>query len=179
MVTAAKELKDAPWKKSYDKPRQHIKKQRHHLGDKGLYSQSYCFSSSHVWMWELGHKEGWVPKNWCFWIVVLEKTLESPLDSKEIKPVNPKGNQPWIFTARTDAEVEAPTHGHLIQRANSGKDPDAGRDWGQEKGMTENEMVGCHYRLNGPEFEQTPGDSEGQRSLACYSLWGCNELNMI
>ena len=97
MVTAAKKLKDAPWKKSYDKPIQHINKQRHHLGDKDLYSQSYCFSSSHVWMWELDHKEGWAPKNWCFWTVVLEKTLESPWDSKKIKPVNPKGNQPWIF----------------------------------------------------------------------------------
>ena len=115
-------LKDACClEESYDKPRQCIKRQRHFFADKGLYSQSYCFSSSHVWMWEMDHKEGWVPKNWCFWIVVLEKTLESPLDSKEIKPVNPKGNQPWIFTARTDAKVEAPTHGHLIQRANSGR----------------------------------------------------------
>ena len=86
-----------------------IKKQRHHLADKGLYSQSYGFSSSHVWMWELDHKESWVPKNWCFWTVVVEKTLESPLDCKEIIPVNPKGNQSWIVIRRTDAEVEAPT----------------------------------------------------------------------
>ena len=91
-----------------DKPRQYIKKQKHHFADKGLHSQSYGFASSHVRMWELDHKEDWEPKNWCFKIVVLEKTLESPLDCKEIKPVNPKGNQPWIFTGRTDAEAEAP-----------------------------------------------------------------------
>ena len=98
-------LKVAPWKESYDKPREHIKKQRHHFAIKDPYSQSYVFSSSPVRMWELDHKEGWVLKNWCFGIVVLEKTLESCLDSKEIKPVNPKGIQPWIFIARTDAEA--------------------------------------------------------------------------
>ena len=97
----------APWKNSYDKPRQHIKKQKHHFTDRGPYSQSYGFSSSHVQMWELDHKEGWVPMNRCFRTVVLEKTLESPLDSKEIKPVNPKGNQSWIFIGRTGAEAEA------------------------------------------------------------------------
>ena len=96
------------WKKSYNKPRQHIKKQRHYFANKGLSSQSYGFSCSHVWMWELGHKKGWVLKNWCFWTVVLEKTLESPLDSWEIKPVNTKGNQPWTVIGRTDAEAEAP-----------------------------------------------------------------------
>ena len=98
----------APWKKSYDKPRQRIQKQRCYFADKGLYSQSYGFSSSHVWMWELDHKESWALKNWCFWTVVQEKTLESPLDNKEIRPVNPKGNQSWIFIGRTDAELEAP-----------------------------------------------------------------------
>ena len=98
----------APWKKSYDKPGQHIKKQRHYFADKGLYNQSYGFSSSHVPMWELDHKESWVLKNWCFWTVVLEKTLESPLDCKEIQQVHPKGNQSWIFFGRTDAEPEAP-----------------------------------------------------------------------
>ena len=98
----------APWNKSCDQPRQHIKKQRHYFANKGPSRQSYGFSSSHVWMWELDCKESWAMKNWCFWTVVLEKTLESPLDSKEIKPVNPKGNQFWIFTARTDAEAEAP-----------------------------------------------------------------------
>ena len=101
-------LKHTPWKKIYDKPRQRIKKQRHYFADKGPYSQSYGFSTSHVWMWQLNHKESRVPKNWCSWTVVLEKTLESPLDYKEIKPVNPKGNQSWIFIRRTDAEIEAP-----------------------------------------------------------------------
>ena len=95
----------APWKQSYDKPRQCIKKQRRHFTNKGLYSQSYGFSSSHVQMWELDHKIGWTPKNWCSWTVLLEKTLESPLDSKEIKLASPKGNQPWILIGRTDAEV--------------------------------------------------------------------------
>ena len=94
-----------PWKKSYDQPSEHIKKQRHYFANKGPSSQSYCFSSSHVWMWELDHKESWAPKNWCFWAVVLEKTLESPMDCKETQPVNPKRNQPWIFTGRTVAEA--------------------------------------------------------------------------
>ena len=131
MVTAAMKLKDAcSLGESSDKPRQCIKKQRHHFADKGLSSQSYGFSSNHVWMCELDHKEGWVPKNWCFWNVALEKTLESLLNCQEIKPVNPKGNQPWIFIGRTDAEAEAPllwppdVKSQLI-----GKDPDAGKDW--------------------------------------------------
>ena len=131
----------APWKKSCDKPRQHIEKQRHHFADKGPYSQSYGSCSSHVGMWELDHKEVCVLKNWCFLPVGLEKTLDSPLDSNEIKLVNPKGNQPWIFTGRTDVETEAPipdSKSWLI-----GKDSDAGRDWGQEeKGTTEDEMAG-------------------------------------
>ena len=138
-----------------------FKKKRHHFADKGPYSQSYGFSSSHVWMWELDPKEGWVLKNWCFWTVVLEKTLESPSDSKEIKPVDLKGRQPWIFIGRTDAEAPIlwppDSKSQLI-----GKDPDAGKDWRQEeKGMKEEEMVGWHNWLNGHEFEQTPGDSEG------------------
>ena len=101
-------LKLAPWRKSYDKPRQRIKKQRHHFADKVLSSQSYDFSTSYVRMWKLEHKEGWALKNWHFWTMVLEKTRESPLDSKEIQPVHPKGNQFWIFIGRTDAEAEAP-----------------------------------------------------------------------
>ena len=132
-----------------------VKKQRHHFANKNPSSQSYGFSSSHVQMWELDQKESWAPKNWCFWIVMLEKTLESSLNSKDIKPVNPKGNQPWIFIGRTDAETEAPvlwppdTKSRLI-----GKDPDAGKDWGQEeKGATEHEMVGWHHQLNGLDFE--------------------------
>ena len=94
-----------PWKESYDKPRQHIKKQRHHFANKNLYSQSYDFASSHVQMWEMDHKEGWEPKDWYFQILMLEKNLESPLDSKEIKLINPEGKQPWIFIGRTDAEA--------------------------------------------------------------------------
>ena len=106
MVTLAVKLKDfSPWKKSYDQPRQHIKNQRHYFANKGSSSQGYGFSSSHVWMWELDHKESWVLKNWCFWIVVLEKALESPLDCKEIQPVHPKWNQSLIFIGRTDAEA--------------------------------------------------------------------------
>ena len=154
MVTAAIKIKDAPWKKSYDQPRQYIKKQRHYFADKGLSSQSYGFSSSYVWMWELDYKENWVQKNWCFWTEVLEKTLESPLDCKEIQPVHPKGNQPWIFTGKTDAKAETPilclpdAKNWLI-----GKDPDAGKDWRQEEKETTEEMVGWYHRLNGHEFE--------------------------
>ena len=106
----------APWKKSYDQPRQHIKKQRHYFAYKGLSSQGYGFSSSHVWMWELDYKESWLLKNWRFWTVVLERTLESPLDYKEIQPVHPKGNQSWIFFGRTDAEAETQYSGHLMWR---------------------------------------------------------------
>ena len=164
----------APWKKSYDKPRQHIKKQRHHFANKGLYSQSYGFFSSHVCMWDLDHKECWASKNWCFWIV-LEKILESPLDCKEIKPVNPKGNQPWIFNGRTDAEAEAlilwpsDAKNWLI-----GKDPECGKDWREvEKGTTGDEMVRWHHWLNGHEFEQAPGVGDGQGSLEHYNPWGC------
>ena len=131
-----------PWKESYDQPRQHIKKQSHYFVNKGPSSQGYGFSSSHTWMWELDYKESWVVKNWCFWTAVLEKTLESPLDCKEIQPVHPKGNQSWVFTGKTDAEAETPilwpscAKNWLIL-----KDPDARRDWGQEeKGTTENEM---------------------------------------
>ena len=123
----------APWKKSYDKPRQCIKKQRYHFADKGPSSQRYGLCSQ-VGMWELDHKEGWVPKNWWFQAVVLEKTLKSPLDSKEIKPVNPKGNQPLIAIGRTVAEAEAPIL--WLPDAKSlhiGKDPDAGKAWRQEE----------------------------------------------
>ena len=132
--------------------RQFIKKQRHYFTNKGLSSQGYGFSSSHVWMWELDYKENWAPKNWCFWTVVLEKTLESPLDCKEIQPVYPKGNQSWIFIGRTDVEAETP-----IPDAKSWliwKDPDAGKDWRwEEKGITEDEMVWWHHQLNAHESE--------------------------
>ena len=123
-------------------------------------------------MWELDCEEGWAPKNWCFWTVVLEKTLESSLNCTEIKPVNPKRNQSWIFIGRTDAETAIlwppDAKNWLI-----GKDPDAGKDWRQEeKGTTEDEMVGWHHPLDGYEFEQAPGVGDGQRSWACCSPWG-------
>ena len=157
-----------------------VLKSRHHFADKGPYSQSYSFSSSHVWVWKLDHKEGWTPKNWCFWTVVLQKTLESPLDCKEIKSVSPKGNQPSIFIGRTDAEVRAPIlWSPDIKSQLTEKDPDAGKDWGQEeKGVNEDEMVGWHHQLNGQEFEQTQRGSEGQGSLVCCSPWGCKESHM-
>ena len=138
------------------------------------YSPSYGFSSSHLWMWELDHKEGQAPENWCFQIVGLQKTLESPLKTKAINSVNPNRNQSWIFIGRIDAEAEVPilwpsdVKSWLI-----GKDPDAGKYWGQEeKGMTENEMAGWHHWLNRHELEQTPGDSEGQGVLVYFSLGG-------
>ena len=142
-------------RKSYYKPRQDIKKHRHYFVTKVRLSQSYGFSRSHVWRWELVNKESWALKNWCFWTVVLEKILGSPLDSKEIKPVNPKGNQSWIFTGRTDAEAETPILWPPAEKnLLTGKDPDVGKDWRwEEKGMTEDEMVGWHHRLNGHEFE--------------------------
>ena len=171
MVTADVKLKVAySLKESYYQPRQHIKKQRHYSANKGPPSQSYGFFSSHVWMWELDYKESWAPKNWCFWTVVLEKTLESPLDSKEIQPVHPKGNQSWIFIGRTDAEAEAPilwppeAKNWLIW-----KDPDAGKDWRQEEKGTTDEMVGWHHWLDGHESEQAPGVGDGQGRLACWS----------
>ena len=144
----------APWKNCYDKLKQCIKKQRHYFADKGPSNQSHVFSSGHVWMWELYHKEDWALKYWYFWVVVLEKTLGIPLDSKEIKPVNPKGNQPWVFIESTDAEAPIlwPPD---VKSWFSWKDPDAGKDWRQEeKETTDDEMVGWHHWLNGHEFEQ-------------------------
>ena len=130
IVTETIKLKDTPWKKSYDKCRQCIKNQRHYSANKGPSSQSYGFSSSQVWMWELDYKEGWALKNWCFWTVVLEKILKSPLDCKELKQVNPKGNQSWIFIGRTDVEAETPILWLLdVKNWLIWKDPDAGKDW--------------------------------------------------
>ena len=147
----------APWKESYDKPRQHSKKQRYHFANKGPCCQSYDFSSSHVWIWELDHKDGWMPKNWCFQTVVLEKTLESPLDTRRSNRSILKKNHSWIFIGRTDAEAETPVlwpPDAKIQLI--GKDPYAGKDWRQEeKGVTEDEMVEWHHRLSGHKFEQT------------------------
>ena len=158
-----------PWKENYDKHRQHIKKQRYHFANKGPYSQRYGFSS----MWELDHKKGWVPKNWCFWIVMIENTLESSLDSKLIKPINPKRNKRWILILRTDAEAKPPI---LWPRDGKSwliwKDPDAGKDWRQkEKRAVEGEMVGWHHQLTGHEYEQTPVDLR-DRGAWCAAVHG-------
>ena len=149
-----------------------ILRSRDIFAHKSLYSQSYGFSGSQLWVWKLDHKEGWALKNWCFCTVFLEKTLVTPLDSKEIKPVNPKGNQRWIFTGRTDAGAEATilwppdAKNWLI-----GKDPDPGKYWRwEEKGKTEDEVVGWNHQLNGHKFEQTLGDSERDRAAWCASV---------
>ena len=154
-----------------------FKNQRHYFTNKGPSSQSYGFSSSHVWMWELGYKENWAPKNWRFWTVVLEKTLESSLDCKGIKPVSLEGNQSWIFIGRSDVEAEASLFWPPdVKNWLTGKTPDAGKDWRwKEKGTTEDEMVGWHNWLNGHEFEQALGVDDGQRSLGCLSPWGWKE----
>ena len=144
----------APQKKSYDQPRQHIKKQRHYFANKGLYSQSYCFSNNHVWMW-VGLLKKLSTEELMFWTVVLEKTLEIPLDCKEIKPVHPKGDQSWVFIGRTDVEAETPILWPPdVKKWLIWKDHDPGKDgcW-EEKGMTEDETIGWHHWLNGPESE--------------------------
>ena len=130
-------------------------------------------------MWELDCEEGWEPKNWCFWTVVLEKTLESPLDCKEIQPVHSQ-DQPWVNCGRTDAKAETPVLWPPHSKSwLTGKDSDAGGDWGQEeKGTPEDEMAGCHHQLDGREFEWTPGDGDGQGGLVCCSSWGCKESDM-
>ena len=155
-------------------------KQRHYFADKGPSSQSFGFSSSHVWMWQLDYKESWAPKKWCFWTAVLEKTLQSLLDCEESQSIHPKGNQSWIFIGRTDAEAETPilcppdVKNWLIW-----KDPDAGKGWRwEEKGTTEDEMVGWHHWLNGHEFEQSLGVGDGQGSLACCNPWDSKESDM-
>ena len=172
MVTADMKLKDT-WKKSNDKLGQSIKKQRYHFAYKGPCSQSYDFSSSHVQVWELDHKKGWAPKNWCPQTVVLEKTLESPLDSKEIQPVNPKGNQHWIFIGNTNAEAKSPIlWSPNVKSQLIGKDPVAGKDWGQEeKRVAKDKMVGWSHQLSGHE-------SERWWSPACCGPWCHRESDM-
>ena len=162
-----------PWKETYDQPRHHIKNQRPYF----VNSQGYGFSSRHVCIWELDYKESWVLKNWCFWTMVLEKTLESPLDCKEIQPVHHKGDQSWMFIGRTDVEAETPilwppdAESWLIW-----KDPDAEKDWVQEeKETTEDEMAGWHHRLDAHEFGWTPGVGDGQGGLVCCDSWGHKE----
>ena len=168
----------ASWKKSYDQPRQHIKKQRHYFADKGSSTQSYGFSSSHVWMWESDYKESWALKNWCFWTVVLEKTLESLLDFKEIKPVNPKGNQPWIFIWRTDAEAEtAILWPPDVKNWLIWKDLDAGKDWRQE----EMRMTGWDGWMRSPTRWTWIWASSGELVIekpGVLQSWGHKESDM-
>ena len=169
-----------PWKESYDQPRQHIKKQRRYFVNKGPSSQGYDFSSSRVWMWELDYKESWAPKNWCFWTVVLEKTVESPLDCKEIQPVHPKGDQSWVFIGQTDVKAETPILWPPdVKNWLLWQDLVAGNDWRrEEKGSIEDEMVGWHHQLCGHEFAQAPGVGDGQGGLECCSPWGHRESDM-
>ena len=163
-----------------DKPSKHVQKQRHYFANKGPSSQSCFLSSSHIWIWELNHKESWVPKNWSFWNVVLEKTLESPLACKEIKPGTPKGNQSWTYIGGIDAEAEASILGPPdVKNGLIAKYPDAGKDWRQEENwMTEDEMVGRHHWLDGHESEQALGVDDGLWSLVCYSPWGHKKSDM-
>ena len=169
----------ASWTESYGKPGQHIKKQGHHFAYTTLYSQAMVFPVViYMAVWELDPKKSWALKKWLFQMVVLGKTLESPLDSKEIKPINPKGNKSWIFIGRTDAEAlilwPPDAKSWLI-----GKVPDAGKYWGQkEKRASEDEMAGWHHWCNRHELQQTSGDNEGQRGLACCSPWGCKMSDM-
>ena len=145
-----------------------ILKSRDHFANKGPPSQRHGFSNSYVWLWDLDHEEGWVPMNWCFWIAVLEKTLQGLLNTKEIKPVNPKGNQPWIFIGRTDAQAEALIlWPHDAKNRLIGEAPDGGKDWRWEEKGWQDKIVGWHHQLNGHESEQILGDSGGQRSLVC------------
>ena len=164
-----------PWKKSYDQPRQHIKKQRHYFTNKGLSSQSYGFPSGHVWMWELDYKESWAQKNQCF--QSCGGAGEDSWELKEIKLVHPKGKQSWIFIGRSDDEAETlilwPPD---VKSQLTWKDPDAGKDWEQEeKEATEDEMTRQHHWINGHKFEQNLGDSGRQRTLACCSPWDRKE----
>ena len=161
----------------YDQPRQHIQKQRHYFANKSPSSQDYGFSNGHVQMRELDCEESWARKNWCFWTVVLEKTLESHLDCKEIQSVHSEGDQSWVFFGRNNAKAETPVLWlPYVKSWLIGKDPDAGRDWGQEeKGTTEDEMAGWHHWFDGRESEWTPGVGDGQGGLACCDSWGHKE----
>ena len=175
-MTAVMKLKDSC--SLEDKSWQTSKSRDITLPTKVCINQSYGFSNGHVQMWELDHNEGWAPKNWCFWIVVLEKTLESPLDCKEIKPVSPKGNQPWVFIGRTDAEDEAPILWPPdVKKLLIGKDPDAGKDWRwEEKEVTEDGWMASPTWWTW--VWAALGDGNGHRSLTCCSPWACKESDM-
>ena len=179
VITDIKLKPITPWKESYDKPRQHIQKQRHYFAHKGQSSQNYGFSTGYVWMWELDCEESLASKNWCFWTLVLEKTLESPSDCKEIQPVHSKGDQSWVFFGRNAAKAETPVlWPPRVKSWLIGKDPDARRDCRQEEqGMTEDEMAGWYHWLHGHEFEWTLGVGDGQGGLVCCSSWGRKELD--
>ena len=171
----------ASWQESNDKIKWCVEKLRHYSVNKGPYSQGYCLPGDHIWLWELNHKEDREPpNNWGLQTVVLEKTPERLLDSEQIKPVNLKGNQPWIVTGRIDAKAEAPVF--WLAAVNSqftGKVPNAGKDWGQkEKRTSEDETAGWYHWCNGHELGQTWGGGEGQGGLVCFSSWGHKELNM-
>ena len=158
------------WQERDDKPRQCVENQRHYSANEGPYSQDHDLPSGHIWLWELDSSEGRMLKNWCLPAIVLEKTPESPLDSKEIKSVNLKGDKPWIFTGRTDAKAEGPVFWSSdVNRWLIGKVPDAGKGWGQK--ASEDEMAERHHQRNEHELGQTLGDGEGQRGLACCSPW--------
>ena len=167
----------APWKKSYDQLRQHIKKQRHYFANKGLYNQGYGFSSGHVWIWQLDYKKKLSTKELMLLNCGVGGDSWESLGLQEIQLVHPKGDQSWVFIGKTDVEAETPIlwppH---VKSWLFGKDPDAGKDWRQEeKGTTEDEMAGWHHRLSGREFEWTPGVGDGQGGLACCSPWGLKE----
>ena len=180
LIVAAMKLEDiCSRQESNDKPRRCVEKQRFNSADKGLYSQSCGLLNGHVWLWELDCKEGGASKNWCLQTVVLEKTLESPLDSKEIKPVNHKGNQPWILLEGLMLKLKLQYFSHLRWTANSLEVSEAGEDWGQkEKRVSEHEMARWHHWCNGHELGQTLGVGDGQKDLVCCSPWGCKESNM-
>ena len=172
----------APWKESYDQPRQHIKRQRHDFDHKVRLVKAMFFSSSHVWMWELDYKESWTLNYWCLLTVVLEKTPERPLDCKEIQPVHPKGDQSWVFIGRTDVEAETPIlwppDDDQIELTHLKRCWCWERLKQEEKQMTEDEIAGWHHWLDGHESEWTPGVGDGQECLACCDSWGRKESDM-
>ena len=176
MVTAAMKFRCLLLGRKVITSRQHIIKQKHYFANKGPSSESYGFSGSHVWMWELDHKKSWVPTNWCFWTVVLEKTLESPLDSKEIKSVNPKGNQFWIVIRRIDAEAGAPIFWPPdVKNWLIGKDPDAGKDWRQEKGTARMKWLNDITDSMGMSLNKIQKLVMDRQAWCCW--WGCKGLD--